>query len=255
MALDTLHPSKGPGFQPLDADLTALSAVSLSRLISTPPSTSSEDWNSLTTAGHHSKLMRGNQANGPGDTDYYFVEVRTYASGGELVQIGYPYALGVVGVGRNAIIIRTRYQNTWSPWRRIIAQEDKPAFDAYMATAQGQGVVPFSSVNVNVGSCYNAGNGRFTAHVSGTYLFNTALFIDTHSSSTQYGFINFRKNGSSTPHTFHGEYGSVQYYYTINASVIMSLSAGDYVDVYFGNGGSSSTLYAGSYNSFNGHML
>lgn len=227
MPLDTLHPSKGPGFQPLDADLTALSAISLSRLLATPPDTSSEDWNSITTAGHHNKLMRGNQANGPGDLDYYFVEVRTYGAGGELVQIGMPYYLG--GVAQNVYIVRTRYLGAWSPWRRVKAMEDKPAFMARSNYANNAGITGtqiWTDVLYNIGNAYNTSNGRFTAPVAGRYQWSSCAL------SRGGGILStsLRMNGSTVVIDEASRAGTN--YVSANLMATLNMAAGDWLDLY-----------------------
>lgn len=112
----------------------------------------------------------------------------------------------------------------------VISQPTSPRFLTYNGNASQQiftgGVATYSYVNFNNGSCYNSGNGRFTAPVAGLYLFSFAARNEVNT----YGRADIRYNGG----TYFGrlEYGATSTYYHNEITVLMYLNANDYVDVY-----------------------
>jgi hypothetical protein len=114
-------------------------------------------------------------------------------------------------------------------------------------------VVLYDQVGVNVGSVYNASNGRFTAPVAGTYDFTTeAIFGTTLGTYRLY----YRVNGA----VYQGDYHLRVHNYTGGEytkgarSLTINLAAGDYVEMYFGAG--PAALYGLSqYATFSGYLL
>lgn len=131
----------------------------------------------------------------------------------------------------------------------------QPCFNAY-ATASSWGwsnniITAFDAIayGINRGSCYNTSTKRFTAPVTGLYQFNFRCTLST-------GFGNFiirlYKNGTWTSSIAGQSSGSNLDVRT--GSSIMSLSAGDYVELY--GTGSHSGMYNGQGESeFSGFLL
>jgi hypothetical protein len=112
----------------------------------------------------------------------------------------------------------------------------------------------FDSVNLNVGSCYNNTNGRFTAPVEGYYFFSASIFFHVRPGITaESGSWHFAKNAaknhviSQSPYTPTTNYIS---YYTVSGTSIQHLNTGDYMNVkYVGS------PYPAGYSQWNGFLI
>ena len=134
---------------------------------------------------------------------------------------------------------------------------DQPAFSVYqISSAISTGVIIFTTAVLNRGPHYNGSNGYFYAPVTGAYEFTATVFVDMHGTATQYGYIQFLKNGVATGPYTHSLYSGAAAinYEPITMTQIIQLNAGDNVGVYFigGNGG---TTYTGPYSHFSGHLI
>jgi len=116
----------------------------------------------------------------------------------------------------------------------------RPCFSAYRNTTSGtyydSGDLVFDATTVNVGSCYDTSNGRFTAPITGAYHLSCSIgSIYDDNSGSQFGSndwvqLQLRINGSS------GNKNPKQYL-RVNAtfetgfsiSHVFQLTAGDYV--------------------------
>lgn len=87
----------------------------------------------------------------------------------------------------------------------------------------------FTSTQHNVASCYNTSNGRFTAPVAGRYAFYCGGFANLAGNGERYAF-NARINGGSQSYIGGGNYSQVDTPIS-GYSVVVALSAGDYVDL------------------------
>ena len=123
----------------------------------------------------------------------------------------------------------------------------QPAFRAYRSTTHTTQStdVPFDEILLNAGSHYNPANGRFTAPVSGVY-----VFIETHrpvsgGSATE---IEFRKNGSRQ--SIHNIQTAGNMHQT--STMIIKLDVNDYVTVY---AALNAQFDDGLWNSFSGYLL
>ena len=94
------------------------------------------------------------------------------------------------------------------------------------ATLSGALVVP-NELHDDGGN-YNTSNGRYTAPSDGFYLFIAAALV-TGSAGTE---LYFTKNGSNTYGTDNFGYNGVGNQNQLNAYQIISLSSGDYINVY-----------------------
>jgi hypothetical protein len=128
----------------------------------------------------------------------------------------------------------------------------QPAFAVYDLTMPSgtTGVGTGGTVVSNVGSYYNSTNGRFTAPVSGTYLFNLSVQA-FNSGSTSYVNVQLKLNGSTTYGNFVTGYGGTHNNHTqVTGSVILYLTANDYTQIYVDYGARS-----GAQNTFNGFLI
>lgn len=97
------------------------------------------------------------------------------------------------------------------------------------STTAANNVVLFDDIAVNVGSCYNASTGRFTASITGHYWFAFNVMSDN-DGNANYGEIRVRKNGTSY---------SVSSYRTEHdndfnglATGVINLPSGEYIDCF-----------------------
>ena len=112
-------------------------------------------------------------------------------------------------------------------------------------------VIVWNSVLVNDGSCYSNSTGRFTAPVTGKYLFSVTLLAG---SPTNWGLFYFRVNGTKVaPNSgqFQMQGGSSDR--SLTATPIIKMNASDYLDVYVDSG--YGNFYTSGYNSFSGILL
>jgi len=128
----------------------------------------------------------------------------------------------------------------------------QPAFSVtdltFPSGSAGQGTG--GTIVSNVGSCYNSSNGRFTAPVSGTYLFGLSVQA-FNSGSTTYINVTLGVNGSSTVGNFVSGYGGVHNnHMQITGSVIKYLNVNDYAQIHVDYGARS-----GAQSIFNGFLI
>ena len=143
-----------------------------------------------------------------------------------------------------------------------ILQPNKPAFQATVnsnswATLTEGGIIPFNDASsgncFDVGGDFNTSSYRFVAPITGKYIF--AFLCYSFNSDSNNGF-RIWKNGSAITTASGGNYdiqggqsGSVDE--TISATVILDLTASDYVDIRASTGSD----YYGTYTHFGGHFI
>jgi hypothetical protein len=141
----------------------------------------------------------------------------------------------------------------------IITKPLQPAFSATRDAGDvaAGNVIVFDDVRTNVGSHYDASNGRFTAPVAGTY----AFFVYGMSSNAPNDVnmaLKFQKNGSDAGDSTPLSRGSSDISLGIHCAgqIIITLAASDYVDVLF-NGGTGITMFAtgNAHNEFSGFLI
>ena len=139
----------------------------------------------------------------------------------------------------------------------IVTKPNQPAFHAYNpggSIADGSNVI-LGSTYVNTGSHYSTTNGRFTAPVAGVYLFFWSA-IGNAAADVYRWFL--RKNGGALGdiHLRQDTSGSGTAYATNGARVqIVSLSASDYVSIYYDSDGGTAAYYQGEYVIFGGYLI
>ena len=135
-----------------------------------------------------------------------------------------------------------------------VTMPNQPAFGVYktVSTASGSDVTHNASW-ANVGSHYNSSNGRFTCPVAGTYFFYcTGLTEPSGNVSRMSIFV----NGSNKASQSRNENLSGDYLHIVTVGV-MTLSANDYVTMYYANDDGSTTLYSDTspYITFGGYLI
>jgi hypothetical protein len=102
------------------------------------------------------------------------------------------------------------------------------------AVQTSPGVIIWTAVHSNVGSCYNSGTGLFTAPVAGQYL--AAVMAMTDASAVTLD-INLQKNGASIDQLVPYQGGStVPQYNQVSGMTIISLAAGDTINFRLNSG-------------------
>ena len=131
----------------------------------------------------------------------------------------------------------------------IVTKPSQPSFRAQGYASRPSGVVLFGSVPHNVGSHYNNSNGRFTAPIAGNYLMT---WFANAKSATNYMNWALHINGSEAV----GAYSDVATadYDTTGGAMVVSLAAGDYVNVYSVTG-YIAPLTSTNYSFFSGYLL
>lgn len=155
----------------------------------------------------------------------------------------------------------------WS-FRGRVTNPEQPAFQAQYnigtptAYVAGSRILNFTSVQFNVGNCYD-GTNKFTAPVAGRYWFSCDRALNTSGPEQQirHPSMAFQVNGSSvyavnTAVSSSGVLTSGEYaHFNVTMTTVLNLNAGDYVQVIFNYTNTPSTLYEYSTNYFNGYFL
>jgi hypothetical protein len=118
-----------------------------------------------------------------------------------------------------------------------VTMPSQPAFHAIdtgtNSLVSGAQNIILGATRVNRGSIYNTSNGRFTAPVSGTYYLYAQIILESGGGQAAW----FKINGSDPSTSNSNLYSSISSGYTTTSSHIMiTLSAGDYVNWYMSSG-------------------
>jgi hypothetical protein len=133
-----------------------------------------------------------------------------------------------------------------------ITTPNQPAFSVTDLTFPSgtSGVGTGGTVVSNVGSHYNTSNGRFTAPVSGTYLFGLSVQA-FNSGSTTYVDVTLKVNNDQTFGSFPTGYGGNYNNHTQVTGIVMKyLNANDYAQIFVNYGARS-----GAQSTFNGFLI
>lgn len=109
----------------------------------------------------------------------------------------------------------------------------------------GGNVLIFNSVAQNIGSVYNSTTGRFTAPITGRYIFS---FVTLQVGSSEF-WARARVNGSAVALSSYTQ-GVTAGYTQQSASAVFALTANDYVDLYIDRG----TSYGGDTSQCNAYF-
>lgn len=111
-------------------------------------------------------------------------------------------------------------------------------------------ILPFTVVDTNIGANYNSTNSRFTAPVSGSYVFYVMTFIPPNTSRFAYFRINGGRHTSIEDRDVSGNYTNRSDVYPVY------LSAGDYVDIEHTSGTTHlNGNYGGPESFFSGYLI
>jgi len=137
-----------------------------------------------------------------------------------------------------------------------VTTPNQPAFRAYTNysahTKLTHSKPYFSVISHNIGGHFGVGTQRFTAPVSGTYLFSVHTLMEQPSG---YSSIELKKNGGRVS-VCHSPSSGVTSYFPLELTEEVYLTIGDYVEVYGHNSASTGGWYGtANYNSFSGHLI
>jgi cytoskeletal protein CcmA (bactofilin family) len=135
---------------------------------------------------------------------------------------------------------------------------NNPAFEAWVSgSVSNNSYILFNNIVVNTGSFYNASTGKFTAPIAGTYEFHWGSIGNVASDVYR---CNLYKNGGSTisgVSTLETRGATGIQYPAVYRSFLVSLAAGDYVQIYYTADGGTA-LYSdpsAGYASFGGRLV
>ena len=162
----------------------------------------------------------------------------------------------VAGVGGWGNTNQFTIGNSGSPKLKIdtsgrVTMPNQPSFFAYLNnTFTGVGLVPFDNTVYNTGNHFNTSNGRFTAPVTGVYMFTVIMASGT-VQTARHQFL--AVNTTRYRDMFEGDDFAVNS--EKHASALLRLTANDVVD--FRNGVTMTVQGGGHYyySAFMGHLL
>jgi hypothetical protein len=130
----------------------------------------------------------------------------------------------------------------------------QPAFISFMTVTSTAVIVPFNDASLNRGSGFNTSTYRFTAPVSGVYWFDLRVTYTGAGTNPNAGILYLGINGNRGRDFFEGMPA-----WTTNtelsSSVIIALTANDYVDIRNPNGGSIQGGNEIYYSLFSGYLI
>jgi hypothetical protein len=138
-----------------------------------------------------------------------------------------------------------------------VTTPNQPAFQAYsLSSGTSNADQVFPSTRINIGGHYSTSTGRFTAPVTGTYLFGWTNIANTANGTYRY-YI--RKNGSSIGDT-HLRMDTTEngVAYATNAMFTWPLTctANDYINIYFIESNNATNSYTSAdYPQFWGYLI
>ena len=135
------------------------------------------------------------------------------------------------------------------------------AVDVSIGAAGTWSPVILDATNVNVGACYNTGNGRFTAPVAGIYLVTASTYCIGRGGGWYIHpmfFVNdsatLRRPSAGGLHRMRGHGHTDGYNADTESFEFIALFAGDYVNFYLYNGGYAN-IHNPQYGRYEGYLL
>lgn len=138
---------------------------------------------------------------------------------------------------------------------------NQPAFYAHTFTTGSYGngaLIPFSATRFNRSNCFNSSLSRFTAPVSGIYAFQVGLYVYNGTGASLQSYA-FKVNGSEIAPSgdtfiFYSAPSQAATDNMTTGSVLIELSAGDYVTLNMRSGSTTVSVYSG-HSFFCGHLI
>ena len=159
----------------------------------------------------------------------------------------------------NDFVIQTRHSGNYAERLRIdstgaVTIPNQPCFDVSKGngTTSATNPIVYNTVHVNIGSHYDTSNGRFTAPVTGRYLFYFGAIKNNSSSVAR---LRLRRDGTTYMNSgreLRIDDGAGNYGENGSMTMIVSLNANQYVQVVCTAG----NIYSGDeYFHFGGYLL
>ncbi len=136
----------------------------------------------------------------------------------------------------------------------------QPAFFAYasndISIASGTQTLTFNTTSINRGAAYSTSTGRFTAPVTGIYLFNVNIALASTATQILYLSAEVHVNGSRTyVGGWANKMTTTSAYTKTNISVLVPLNANDYVQPATEINASATVSSGIGYSFFNGYLV
>ena len=187
------------------------------------------------------------------------IEITHNTNGADKAGAALGLAIANGGESTNAADLTFQTASNGSLGTRMTISSDgqvtTPAQCSFRATKSGGGfnngshIFVWDQIQHNVGSNYNNSNGRFTAPIDGTYILYAYSIYQNNASNDTW---DFRKNGSTFPGSrTHFTYNGGSAWDHVNHTMIISLSANDYIEVY----ATDQNYHGGDWTAFCGHLL
>ena len=187
------------------------------------------------------------------------IEITHNTNGADKAGAALGLAIANGGESTNAADLTFQTASNGSLGTRMTISSDgqvtTPAQCSFRATKSGGGfnngshIFVWDQIQHNVGSNYNNSNGRFTAPVDGTYILYAYSIYQNNATND---VMDFRKNGSTFAGSrTHFTYSGGSAWDHVNSTMIISLSANDYIEVYV----SDQNYHGGDWTAFCGHLL
>jgi hypothetical protein len=146
------------------------------------------------------------------------------------------------------------YNLRLNPFGGAVAMPSQPAFHAYpgstVSVSSGNNKFIFNSTRFNIGNHYSTSTGRFTAPVTGVYLFTFQAYYYPGTTSDNYQGINLYVNGGNVYAGYaRGGYGDT----TWGNSIHLRMNANDYLEFFTYPQSSNNLNTSGSY--LTGHLV